>query len=76
MMRRCSYVLALGAALLGGCDREVQEEIQSRTPMPMSLAGVYAGQFTCSNCVAIEATVWLRPDGRFFLRQRFIDDAR
>src|SRR6185436_8756333 len=32
-------------------------------------------EFPCSNCAAIEATLWLRPDGRFFLRQRFTDDA-
>jgi hypothetical protein len=42
--------------------------------MPATLAGVYSGQFPCSNCAAIEATVWLRPDGAFFLRQRFEDD--
>jgi hypothetical protein len=75
MMRRFSCLLALVAALIGGCDREVQEKIESRTPMPARISGVYAGEFPCSNCAAIEATVWLRPDGRFFLRQRFVDDA-
>ncbi|HUQ52674.1 MAG TPA: copper resistance protein NlpE N-terminal domain-containing protein [Gammaproteobacteria bacterium] len=43
--------------------------------MPATLAGVYAGELPCSNCAAIEATLWLRPDGRFFLRQSFRDDA-
>ena len=42
--------------------------------MPSGLAGVYAGELPCSNCAKIEATLWLRPDGRFFLRQRFVDD--
>ena len=28
----------------------------------------------CSNCAAIEATLWLRSDERFFLRQRLRDD--
>jgi hypothetical protein len=76
MMRSLGYLLALGAALVGGCDRETQEKTEPpRTPMPYDLAGVYAGEFPCSNCAAIEATLWLRADGRFFLRQRFIDDA-
>ena len=74
-MRRFTFVLALVAALIGGCDRDVQEKIESRTPMPPGVAGVYAGEFPCSNCAAIEATLWLRPDGRFFLRQRFVDHA-
>lgn len=76
-MRRFTSILALCAALMGGCDRreEVQEKIEPRTPMPPGIAGVYAGDFPCSNCAAIEATLWLRPDGRFFLRQRFADDA-
>ena len=67
--------LALAPATLCGCERDVQEKIEARTPMPTSVAGVYAGEFPCSNCAAIEATLWLRPDGRFFLRQRFVDHA-
>jgi hypothetical protein len=43
--------------------------------MPAGIAGVYAGELPCSNCAAIEATLWLRPDGRFFHRQRFTDNA-
>jgi hypothetical protein len=43
--------------------------------MPVGLPGVYAGELPCSNCAKIEATLWLRTDGRFFLRQRFVDDA-
>jgi hypothetical protein len=76
MMRRFTGFLALVAAVLGGCERsDVQEKVESRTPMPAGLAGVYAGEFPCSNCAAIEATLWLRADARFFLRQRFIDHA-
>lgn len=36
--------------------------------------GVYAGRLPCTNCVAISATLWLRDDGRFFLRQTYIDE--
>ena len=74
MTRRPIFILALLAALQAGCDRDVQEKTEPRTQMPTDIAGVYAGEFPCSNCAAIEATLWLRPDGRFFLRQRFTDD--
>lgn len=40
-------------------------------PEPDDLLGIYAGRFPCSNCAAIETTLWLRPDGRFVLRQRY-----
>lgn len=43
--------------------------------MPSTLAGVYAGNFPCSNCERIEATLWLRTDGAFVLRQRLVDGA-
>jgi hypothetical protein len=74
MMRRFTCFIALVAAI-GGCDSDVQEKTESRTPMPVGVAGVYAGEFPCSNCAAIEATLWLRRDGRFFFRQRFVDHA-
>jgi hypothetical protein len=83
MLRRFTRLLALfataatgaiGAASLAGCGRSSVDAPEVRTPMPATLAGVYSGQFPCSNCAAIEATVWLRPDGAFFLRQRFEDD--
>lgn len=44
--------------------------------MPATLPGVYAGELPCGNCAAIAATLWLRPDGRFVLRQRFGEGAR
>ena len=71
--RRLPHALALLAALLGGCESE-REDAPVATPMPTTLAGVYSGQLPCSNCAAIAATLWLRPDGRFFMRQRFVDE--
>jgi hypothetical protein len=62
-------------ALLGACGRDAAETIEPRTPLPPTVAGVYAGQLPCSNCARIEATLWLRPDARFFLRQRLVGDA-
>src|SRR5262245_22989845 len=74
MTRRLTVFVALLAALLGGCGRGSGEN-ERGTPMPAGVAAVYAGEFPCSNCARIEATLWLRPDGRFFLRQRLVDDA-
>jgi hypothetical protein len=74
MTRPLPALLAL-AALLSACGRDTAEKLEVRTPMPATLAGVYTGELPCSNCSAIEATLWLRPDGRFFLRQRLRDDA-
>jgi hypothetical protein len=34
-----------------------------------SLPGVYSGVFPCLDCPGIDARLWLRPDGAFFLRQ-------
>lgn len=64
----------LGAALFGcgGTDGRPAEP----TPMPDGLPGVYAGEFPCSNCAAIAATLWLRDDQRFVLRQAYLDESR
>jgi hypothetical protein len=74
MTRPAILILAIGAAMVGGCSRDSRDVSEPRTPMPAALAGVYAGKFPCSNCPAIEATLWLRADGAFILRQRFLDD--
>lgn len=71
--RHVPHALALLAALLCGCENE-RDDAPVATPMPTTLAGVYSGELPCSNCAAIAATLWLRPDGRFFMRQRFVDE--
>ncbi len=68
--------LALLGVIFAGCSRDHAGDGPATTPMPPSVPGVYAGEFPCSNCAAIAATLWLRPDNRFFLRQSFIDDAQ
>jgi copper homeostasis protein (lipoprotein) len=75
MTRALTLILSLCAALLGGCGRDSRDETNARTPMPATLVGVYGGAFPCSNCAAIEASLWLRPDGGFVLRQHLRDDA-
>jgi hypothetical protein len=67
--------LALLGTGLAGCGRDRAGDAPALTPMPSTVPGVYAGQFPCSNCAAIVATLWLRPDHSFFLRQKFTDDA-
>jgi hypothetical protein len=74
MTRVPSCWVAFAAAALVGCGDTPNEAVEARTPMPATLAGVYAGTLPCSNCTAIAATLWMRPDGRFFLRQELVDD--
>jgi hypothetical protein len=56
------------------CSGNSNDQAEVLTPKPDELPGVYAGDFPCSNCAAIAATLWLRPDGRFFLRQRYVGE--
>jgi hypothetical protein len=70
------HAMLLVIALLGGCsddsDRDSSEEL-----LEASLPGVYEGVYPCDGCPGITATLWLRADGRFFLRQRYpADDSR
>jgi copper homeostasis protein (lipoprotein) len=74
MLRHLTVMLALAAVSAGGCSGGSNGETERRTPMPATLAGVYSGMLPCSNCAAIEATLWLRTDGAFVLRQRLLDD--
>jgi NlpE N-terminal domain len=76
MKLRSLAALALLGATLAGCSHDRTGDAPTATPMPPTVPGVYAGKFPCSNCAAIAATLWLRPDNRFFLRQTFTDDAK
>lgn len=69
-------LVALCAAALAGCGlgSAASDGAVATTPEPPTLPGVYAGRFPCSNCSAIEATLWLRSDGRFVLRQQLVDE--
>lgn len=66
-------LLIIVVFLIGGCskdpDRGSPEQLQDT-----SLPGVYAGTFPCQDCEAIQATLWLRSDGRFFFRQYYPGD--
>jgi hypothetical protein len=74
MNPQSSAALVLVFAVLAGCGRNAADDKPATTPAPTTLTGVYAGQFPCSNCSAIGATLWLRGDHRFFLRQSFTGD--
>lgn len=41
-----------------------------RAPEP----GLWQGTFPCGDCPGIAVTLWLRPDGTFFLRQHYLAD--
>jgi copper homeostasis protein (lipoprotein) len=76
-MNRCLPLLALVLVLAlsaGGCSKRSDHEQKTPFPMPTDLAGVYGGSFPCADCTSIAATLWLRDDGRFFLRQSLIVD--
>jgi hypothetical protein len=57
---------SLTLAACGGSDSDNE-------PAPAvdvsALVGVYSGVFPCENCPGIDARLWLRPDGAFFMRQ-------
>lgn len=55
---------------VGGCSDERGADSPEGLP-ESSLPGVYSGVFPCDGCPGIDATLWLRPDGRFFFRQRY-----
>jgi hypothetical protein len=75
MTRTLPIAVTLVALAVGACGFESPEPTRAAAPMPATLPGVYSGSFPCSNCAAIAATLWLRADGRFFLRQTFVDEA-
>lgn len=73
-MRRRRILTILVSAVLLGCHRGGDSGAAPVTPLPADLPGVYAASFPCSNCKEIAATLWLRADDRFFLRQRYMGD--
>ena len=64
---RCQ--LAFLALLLGACG-DSHDATPEAAPAA-ALPGVWAGVFPCDNCPGIDVTLWLRPDKRFFIEQRY-----
>jgi hypothetical protein len=73
-MQRHLIFAALLFASLAGCGHKNSSEAPALTPLPPDLAGVYTSSIACSNCKAIVATLWVRGDERFFLRQSYLND--
>jgi hypothetical protein len=48
------------------------DAVEAPTPAPPDLPGFYSGSFPCGNCDSIDASLWLRTDGRFFMRQKYV----
>lgn len=59
--------------LVAGCGDKTDGDVPGE-PQEASLPGVYSGVFPCEDCPGIDATLWLRADGRFFFRQRYPAD--
>jgi hypothetical protein len=74
-MRRRRVLTILVSAVLLGCHRGGSNGPPAVTPLPGDLPGVYAASFPCSNCKEIAATLWLRADELFFLRQSYVGDS-
>lgn len=67
--------LALLAVLfLAACGDEADPGEPGATPPPDTLPGTWSGLLPCGNCPGIDATLWLRPDGRFAFEQRYRAD--
>lgn len=71
-MQRDLLFAALLCVALAGCGHKQASVGPALTPRPPDLSGVYAGSFACDNCKAIAATLWVRPDETFFLRQSYV----
>jgi hypothetical protein len=65
--------ISLGLLLIGACSDDV-EAPATTTLNEAVLPGIYAGVFPCDVCAGIDASLWLRADHRFFLRQRYLAD--
>jgi hypothetical protein len=73
-MNRCLPFLLFVLAAAGGCSKRSADEAPPAVPMPAALPGVYDGTLPCADCKEIAATLWLRGDERFFLRQSIVVD--
>jgi hypothetical protein len=72
-LHRSLSLLALAA--VAGCGEPASDAPAPPAPMPASLPGTYDGALPCANCKEIAATLWLRADERFFLRQTIVADS-
>lgn len=67
---RGRLLLVCAALTIGGCG----EVLGPAGPDDASLPGVYTGTFPCRNCPGIRVSLWLKPDGRFFISQKYLED--
>ncbi len=67
------YVFLLLAVLTAaGCGGPDEDPGETADAPPPPTPGLWQGTFPCADCPGIEVTLWLRPDGVFFLRQRYL----
>jgi len=69
-------LIVLSVILVVGCSNDRDSDSDANLPLA-SLPGVYDGEFPCDGCPGVPSTLWLRSDGRFFFKQRYVEnDAR
>ena len=74
-MRALPFVIAI-SALVAACGDAASERARTTFSPPAGPApDVYRGVFPCEDCPGIDTTLWLRADGTFFWRQRYLDEA-
>jgi len=72
-MRAIPFVIIV-APFVAACGDAALERAETAFSQPPGPApGVYSGRFPCDGCPGIDTTLWLRADGAFFWRQRYLD---
>ncbi len=66
--------LSMLPLVLGACGGGEPPPDDGRAAVPAPRPGLWQGTFPCADCPGIEVTLWLRPDGAFFLRQHYLAD--
>jgi len=74
-VRRFGYAALLAVLSTAGCGGPDEDTGESAgAPPPPAAPGLWQGTFPCADCPGIDVTLWLRPDGAFFLRQHYLAD--
>src|SRR6056297_430305 len=67
------FAVVLSIAACGGSGDTPHDGGSATVPAPQT--GLWQGTFPCADCPGIEVSLWLRPDGAFFLRQQYLAES-
>lgn len=73
-MRARPFVIVLPVLVAACGDAAFERAGTTFSPPAGPAPDVYGGRFPCEDCPGIDTTLWLRADGTFFWRQRYLDD--